>query len=137
MSKAKFTKLINKLHKVADFIDHTGMSEDVELICSAIDLTVDLKEEYHPSPIKMSKKVKDIISKEENKILRINCLHKISGGYCTHMVVDTYDNGWEIEFTYGVQSDCQNDQSYYRTYLRKDTLEFTDNESDVMFKAGE
>jgi hypothetical protein len=123
MSEKKFNKLIDKLDLVADFIEHAGMSEDIELICSAIDDLVELKEEYHPTPIKVSKKVKDIISKEERRILCMNALNKISGGYCIHTILDAFDNGWEIEFTYGIQSDCQNSRDSHRSYLRNVMLE--------------
>lgn len=131
----KIETLINKLHEVADFVDRTGMSEDVELIGECIDLACDIKDgKEDGEETELSQEVIDVLNKNCNLILHHNGLHSINGSFCNYEIIEELDNGWHVSFEYGTQDESGSSKTEFTTYLRKDTLEFTDDEEEVIFE---
>lgn len=130
----KIETLINKLHEVADFVDRTGMSEDIELIGECIDLACDIKDGKESDDIQLPQDVIETLNIECALILRSNGLNNINGSYCDYEVIEELDNGWHIAFKFGVQDEEGSSTNEFTTYLRKDTMKFSDDEDDVMFE---
>jgi len=133
----KIDVLIDKLHEVADFVDRTGMSEDIELIGRCIDLACEIRDGKEETNISLPQEIKDVLSKQCSIILNNEGLSNINGGFCTYEVNEEFDNGWSVYFIVGVQDDTTNSKDEFMLYLRKDTLELTTDEEEVEFEPEE
>ena len=79
----------------------------------------------------LPEKVIKIIEEEKDRVYFEEGYEKISGGYVNAHVNHIYDNGWEVLLSHGVQCEDYETSFTFKLYLRKDTLEWTEDKELV------